>query len=62
MADRKTNEKKMKATYDISGITLNMPTFTLIGVPEEEKEKSIKSIFGDIMVENFPILKKETDI
>ena len=52
----------MKATYDISGITLNMPTFTLIGVPEEEKEKSIKSIFGDIMVENFPILKKETDI
>ena len=35
----------------------------LIGVPEgEEEEKGIENIFEDMMAENFPNLKKETDI
>ena len=35
----------------------------IIGVPEgEEKEKGIKNVFDEIMVKNFPNLKKKTDI
>ena len=30
--------------------------------PEEEREKGIENIFEEIMLENFPNLKKETDI
>ena len=33
------------------------------GIPErEEREKGIENVFKEIMVENFPNLKKETDI
>ena len=35
----------------------------IIGVPEkEEREKGIKNVFEEIMDENFPNLKKETDL
>ena len=34
----------------------------IIGVPEEEREKGIENVFDEIMVENFPNLKKEIDI
>ena len=35
----------------------------MIWNPEgEEREKGIKNLFGEIMAENFPNLKKETDI
>lgn len=33
-----------------------------IEVPEEEREKRVKKVFDEIMNENFPNLKKETDI
>ena len=33
------------------------------GIPEgEEREMGIKNVFEEIMAENFPNLKKETDI
>ena len=32
------------------------------GTPEEEGEKGIENIFEEIIVENFPNLKKETDV
>ena len=36
---------------------------TIIGVPErEEREKGIKNVFEKSTAENFPNLKKETDI
>ena len=35
----------------------------IIGVPEgKEREKGIENVFEKIMAENFPDLKKETDI
>ena len=35
----------------------------IMGIPEgEEKEKGIKNVSEEIMAENFPNLKKETDI
>jgi hypothetical protein len=35
----------------------------MLGIPEgEETEKRIKNVFAEIMTENFPNLKKETDI
>ena len=34
----------------------------IIGVPEEEKEKGIKSVFEEVMAENFPNIKEETNI
>ena len=34
----------------------------IIGIPEgEEREKEIENVFEEIMAENFPNLKKETD-
>ena len=32
------------------------------GLQKEEREKGTENIFEEIMVENFPNLKKETDI
>ena len=35
----------------------------IIGVPEgEEREKGVRNEFDEIMAENFPNVKKETDI
>ena len=35
----------------------------IIGIPEqEEREKGIENVFEEIKAENFPSLKKETDI
>ena len=31
----------------------------IIGVPEEEKKKGYKKVFGEIIVENFPNMEKE---
>ena len=36
---------------------------SIIGIPEEEKrERAIENVFEEIMAENLPNLKKETDI
>ena len=35
----------------------------MIGIPEgEEREKGIENVFEEVMAENFPNLKKDTDI
>ena len=35
----------------------------IIGIPEgKEREKGIENVFEEIMAENFPNLKRETDI
>ena len=34
----------------------------IIGAPEEKREKRIENVFEEIIAENFPNLKKETDI
>ena len=35
----------------------------MIGIPKgEEREKGIENVFEEIMAENFPNLKKETDM
>ena len=39
-----------------------MPTFTSEVPGGEDKEKSIENAFGEIVDENFPNLKKETDL
>ena len=42
---------------------INQANLCMIGIQEEdEKEKEIENIFEEIMTENFPNLKKETDI
>ena len=52
----------MKTIQEISEITL-CSNICIIGVPEgEEKEKGIQCVFEEITAENFPNLKKETDI
>ena len=42
---------------------INCANVCIIRIPEgEEREKGIKTVFEEIMAENFPNLKKETDI
>ena len=54
---------KNKATYESYGIMQNMPTSALWGFQKKErkKDKYIKNVFED-MAENFPNLRKETDV
>ena len=39
-----------------------MLTYTYRGFIGEEKDKGIENVFEEIMTENFPNIKKETDI
>ena len=55
---KKKKESDIQDLYNIQHANLH-----IIGVPEgEEREKGIKNIFKEIIAENFPNLKKETDI
>ena len=54
---KKKNESNIKDLWDTKRANLG-----ITGIPEEEREKGIKNVFKEIMAENFPNLKKETDI
>lgn len=41
--------------------TSNRLTFTIIGPPEEDREKGTEILFEEIMVEDFHNLEEETD-
>ena len=45
--------------YGSSGTTSSVLTFML---QEETREKWVKNVFGEIIIEKFPNLRKETDI
>lgn len=56
---KKQNESSIRDLCDY----IKHTNLCIIGIPEgEEREKGIKSVFEEIMTENFPHLKKETDI
>ena len=55
--ERKKELKEMKTTSDTSGQMLNASRH--IGVPEEDKNKGHKKILEQIVVENFPNMRKE---
>ena len=49
----------MRTTSETSGTMLN-PNIQIIGVPEEEdKKKDHEKILEEIIVENFPKMRKE---
>ena len=54
----KKHESNIRDLWD----NIKWANLCIIGIPEEEKEKGIENIFGEIMMENFTNLKKETDI
>ena len=58
--DRKPNEKKNES--NITDLWDNIKHANLRGFQKEKKEKGIENVFEEIMAENFPNLKKETDI
>ena len=51
--------KEMKTTWETSGKTLNIPTFSLWGSRGEEWEKGPEKIFEELITENFPNMGKE---
>ena len=55
-------ESQMKKKSNIRNLwnNINHANLYTIGIPEEEKR--IENVFEEIMAENFPNLKKETDI
>ena len=61
----KENKNNKKNESNIRHLSNNIKSANLciIGIPEgEEREKGIKNVFEEIMAENFPNIKKETDI
>ena len=55
----KKNESNIKDIWD----NIKCANLPIIRSPEgEEREKGIKNVFEEIRAENFPNLKKETDI
>ncbi len=55
----KNNENSIRDLWD----NIKRPNLRIIGVPEgEERSKGIEKVFEEIMTENFPNLKKESDI
>lgn len=52
----------MKALEVVAQLTLSILTFTLQRDSKRRREKAIETIFEEILVENFPNMKKETDI
>ena len=58
-SDRKANEINICNLWD----NIKHPNLHIIGITEgEEREKGIENVFEEIMAENFPNLKKQTDI
>ena len=56
---KKNKLKEMRTTSETSGTMLN-PNIQIIGVPEEEdKKKDHEKILEEIIVENFPKMRKE---
>ena len=54
--------QKNEGSLGTSGITLNIPTSGIIGVPEGlEEEQDIENLFEKIMMDNFFSLAKEID-
>ena len=51
----KRNEDSLKDLWD----NIKYNNIHLIGVPEEEREKGPEKIFEEIIVENFPNMRKE---
>ena len=52
----------MKAIWDLWD-NIKCANLCITGIPEvEERVKEIENVFEEIMAENFPNLKKETDI
>ena len=57
--NEKKNESNVRDLWD----NIEHTNLCIMGVPEgEEKEEGIKNMFEEIMADNFPNLKKETDI
>ena len=55
----KTNETNIRDIWD----NIKYANLCIIGIPVgEEREKGIKNVSEEIMAENFPNPKKETDI
>ena len=60
-SERQTKTNENKATYKISEIIQNVPTYAyIIGVSEGRKREEVKNWFEEIMSENFPHPKKNT--
>ena len=63
--DRKPNGKKKESENNIKDILgyINYDNMHIMGVlKEEEREKGTEKVFEEIMAENLPNLKKETEI
>ena len=56
----KKNESNIRDLWDTNIKHVNL---CIIGIPEgEERERGIENVIEEIMAENFPNLKQETDI
>ena len=51
----KGNEDKLREIWD----NVKCPNIRIIGVPEEDKKKGHEKILEEIIVENFPKMRKE---
>ena len=51
----KRNEDNLRDLWD----NVKRPNIQIIGVPEEDKKKGHQKILKEIIVENFPKMKKE---
>ena len=60
--ERQMKKKNESSMWDLWNNT-KRANIHIKGIPEgEEREKGIENLFEEIMAENFPNLKKETDI
>ena len=58
-SQKEKNENNIRPPWD----NIKLINLCIIGIPEgEEREKEIENVFEEIMAENFPNLRKETDI
>ena len=61
--EKQNKVKRMKRTEDSFRDlwdNIKHTNIRIIGVPEEEEKKGYEKIFEEIIVENFPNMKKET--
>ena len=61
-SEEQNKVKRMKRTEDSlrdRWDNIRLTNIRIIGVPEEEKKKGYEKIFEEIIVENFPNMKKE---
>ena len=54
--------KKNESNIKYLGDNIKYVILHIIGIPEEKRGKGIENVFEEIMAENFPNIKKETDI